>query len=375
MYIIHSYSHSFRTRELRSGRVYDVVFRVTGPDGVTSQKRLSGFATRQNAEKAFVEYVTKFCMLEEDVAPLSVTFAEAAEGYIAYSRAINAPGTTLKRIGYFNVHYLPWFGGHRLASVTGTDVCNWFDSVASSAARDGKGYATRSLRSMWEQLHAFFEWCSSRYPVANPMRGIKRPRLAPAERHLSFWEQEEFERFIKRVEDPCWRALFSLLYYTGLRIGEALALTEDDCRDGKVRVNKSMSEHTLSGAPYEIKATKTGKNRVVPVPARLQKVLETYLEHKRRRGLPQDLLFCTPKGERLPQTTVRRNFARYIQRAGASDIRLHDLRHSYVSLLVHKGANLALVADLIGDTLEQVTNTYAHLYESDRAKVLRMLNS
>ena len=72
---------------------------------------------------------------------------------------------------------------------------------------------------------------------------------------------------------------------------------------------------------------------------------------------------------------MRRSFAQSIQIAGARRIRLHDLRHSYVSLLVHKGANLAVIADLIGDTIEQVTNTYAHLYESDRKNIIRLLNS
>lgn len=72
---------------------------------------------------------------------------------------------------------------------------------------------------------------------------------------------------------------------------------------------------------------------------------------------------------------MRRNFTEAIRNANANPIRLHDLRHSYVSLLVHKGANLAVIADLIGDTIEQVTNTYAHLYESDRKNITRLLNS
>lgn len=50
MYLIHSYSHSFRTRDVKAGKVYDVVFRVTDERGNVRQKRLSGFATKQNAE-------------------------------------------------------------------------------------------------------------------------------------------------------------------------------------------------------------------------------------------------------------------------------------------------------------------------------------
>lgn len=195
MYLIHSYSHSFRTRDVKAGKVYDVVFRVTDERGNVRQKRLSGFATKQNAEKAFVT------------------------------------------------------------------------------------------------------------------------------------------------------------------------------------MDKSLSEHTLTDALYEIKSTKNGKSRSVPIPDALRLRLDEYLRWKRERGLPAEFLFCTARGGRLPHSTMRRNFAQSIQIAGARRIRLHDLRHSYVSLLVHKGANLAVIADLIGDTIEQVTNTYAHLYESDRKNIIRLLNS
>lgn len=103
--------------------------------------------------------------------------------------------------------------------------------------------------------------------------------------------------------------------------------------------------------------------------------LLAFWEQKEFEAFAAEFLFCTARGGRLPHSTVRRNFAQSIQIAGARRIRLHDLRHSYVSLLVHKGANLAVIADLIGDTIEQVTNTYAHLYESDRKNIISLLNS
>lgn len=52
---------------------------------------------------------------------------------------------------------------------------------------------------------------------------------------------------------------------------------------------------------------------------------------------------------------------------------IHDLRHSFVSMLIHLGANLMVVADLIGDTVEQVTKTYGHLYESDKREIIAKL--
>ena len=80
MYLIHSYSHSFCKRDVKAGTVYDVVFRVTDERGNVRQKRLSGFATKQNAEKAFVEYVAKFCTLSED---------DCAKGFVTVDKSLS----------------------------------------------------------------------------------------------------------------------------------------------------------------------------------------------------------------------------------------------------------------------------------------------
>ena len=63
---------------------------------------------------------------------------------------------------------------------------------------------------------------------------------------------------------------------------------------------------------------------------------------------------------------MRRAFRLYCEKAGVPIIRIHDLRHSFVSMLIHLGANFIIIAELIGDTVEQVIKTYGHLYESDK---------
>ena len=63
----------------------------------------------------------------------------------------------------------------------------------------------------------------------------------------------------------------------------------------------------------------------------------------------------------------------YIKKSGVKQIRIHDLRHSFVSMIIHMGANILLVADLIGDTVEQVTKTYGHLYEHDKISIIKSI--
>lgn len=59
--------------------------------------------------------------------------------------------------------------------------------------------------------------------------------------------------------------------------------------------------------------------------------------------------------------------------AGVKRIRVHDLRHSFVSMLIHLGANYTVVADLISDTPEQVTKTYGHMYDEDKLSIISRL--
>ena len=305
-----------------------------------------------------------------------VLFADAAKLYIEYSKAVTSAETAVKRMRFFAQFYNAAFAERDIASISPSDVYRWFDGVITAKRRDGKGcYAPRTLRSIWGQLYTFFSWCSTRYPVQNPMYAIKMPRTRAAERNMTFWEISEFRKFISHVDDVTWRAFFTFQYYTGCRIGETLALQEKDYSGGAVRIDKSLSKQTLTDAHFEIKSTKTGKRRTVPLPRSLQKTLNDYILWKRDRGLPAEFLFCGRDGGHLPHSTIRRRFDVYTEAAGVPRIKIHDLRHSYVSLLIHKGANLAVIASLIGDSFEQVTNTYGHMYESDKINAVRLLDT
>lgn len=148
------------------------------------------------------------------------------------------------------------------------------------------------------------------------MYSLKMPRTRTAERNMTFWEVSQFRTFISHVNDPTWRTFFAFQYYTGCRIGETLALQEKDYTGGAVRIDKSLSKQTLTDAYYEIKSTKTGKRRTVPIPSRLKKLLDDYILWKRERGIPSDFLFCGKDGGHLPHSTIRRRFDIYTGEAG-----------------------------------------------------------
>lgn len=159
-----------------------------------------------------------------------------------------------------------------------------------------------------------------------------------------------------------YHTFFSTLFFTGRRKGEVLALSPADVKTDSIKFNKSLTRKTISGSPYEVTSTKTEKIASTPICEPLKKELQNY-------EVPENNFYFggnTP----LAENTIRRAFNAYAEKAGVKQIRIHDLRHSFVSMLIHLGANLPVVADLIGDTLEQATKTYAHMYEEDKLIIM-----
>lgn len=128
--------------------------------------------------------------------------------------------------------------------------------------------------------------------------------------------------------------------------------------------DKSLTRKTFNGESFEITSTKADKTQEVPICRTVQDELKIY------KG---DAPFFFGGEKPIADNTLRRVFRAYCAKAGVPPIRIHDLRHSFVSMLIHLGANLMVVADLIGDTVEQVTKTYGHLYESDKREIISKL--
>ena len=377
MNTINSYAHSFKKRKTARGEVFDVVFRVIDETGVPHQKVLSGFATKKLGEKAYMEYVSKKCVFKEkddEFKRRHVKFDDAAKAYLEYSEAIVSVGTFLHRREYFEIFYMPYFKGKGIEKLKSSDILQWFDKMLSCKKRKGNGnYSARTIKNVWAQLSAFFSWCATRYSIKSPAAGVTMPKLKIPERAISFWDESQFKKFTEAIDNVFWKTFFMFQFFTGCRIGETLALQEKDFDGDAVKITKSLSRKTLDDSRYLIKSTKTGKIRTVPLPSILKVQLHEYLEWKRENDLGDNFLFNGAGGDYLPHTTIRRAFDEYTEIAGLPRIRIHDLRHSYVSMLIHKGVNFAVIADLIGDTLEQVTNTYGHMYESDKLRAVALL--
>ena len=373
MYYITSTSCSIRERQTKTkGKVYDVYCRVITEDGREKQKKLSGYKTKALAKKGYAKFVADECrpvkageIKKADPDKDRLYVAPLIREYLSSLSNQNKESSIYDKGKIYDKFIVPVLGEMEIEKLDTRTLYQWQDEIwRMKNSRTGEYFSSKYLLKIRAHLNSFLGYCESRYGIPNRLKDVKLPKKRTGAKTFSIWSMEEFETFLSAADDPMYHALFTLLFYTGRRKGEILALTQDDIRKDGILISKSITRKTLSGDTYGITTTKADKSQLIPVCGRVRTELASY-----RPMSP----FLFGGSHPVADNTLRRRFLEYTEKAGLPQIRIHDLRHSFVSMLLHMGANLMVVADLIGDTVEQVTKTYGHMYESDKLKIIARL--
>ena len=368
-YYISSNKYSLQERMTKRGKVYDVVFRIVTLDGIEKQKKLSGFSTKALAKQGYMEFVTEKCELAK-LNPLKKRNPQKEEPFVGelireYMATLgndNKYTTIYDKNNVFRLFVLPYYEDKKIKDLTLQELVGWQDTIWNLRnPRNGEYYSYKQLSKIRGHFNVFLNWAELRYGYKNNLKDVPKKKKRVAKTEMKFWTQEQFNQFIAVVDDPVYHALFTFMFYTGRRKGELLALSPADVKPKSIKVNKSLTRKTRSDSTYEITSTKAEKTQDIPVCDIVQKEIASY------KG---DAPFYFGGDKPLASTTIKRMFDGYCKEAGVEIIRIHDLRHSFVSMLIHLGANLMVVADLIGDTVEQVIKTYGHLYQEDKLNIL-----
>ena len=137
---------------------------------------------------------------------------------------------------------LPFFGKLPVSQITPAHIRKWQNELISYHNPDGKPYSETYLKSINNQLTAIMNYAVRYYGLKeNPCAKAGSIGKSHAD-EMQFWTTEEFKTFLEKISDkPQARAGFLILYYTGVRIGELLALeyADVDFEGGKLKVDKS----------------------------------------------------------------------------------------------------------------------------------------
>lgn len=374
-YYISSNKYSLQERQTKKhGKVYDVLFRIVTLDGEERQKKLSGYSNKTLAKQAYIDFVTDKCELVKN-NPIKkqkriekgqevLTLKDLSKTYFLAIRNQVKDSSIYDAQNIFKLFIYPKFENYQLKDLTKQELLKWQDELWSTKKpKSNEYYSYKYLSKIRTNLSSFLTWCQDRYEgFANLLPSIKKPKRRISKTEMQFWTREEFEKFISVVDNQMYRTLFAMLFYTGRRKGEVLALSPADVKTKEIIFNKSLTRKTLDNSTYKITSTKAEKSATSLICKPLKKELSNYT-------VPEGQFYFggeTP----IAENTLTRTFNRYCTLAGVKLIRLHDLRHSFVSMVVSLGGSIPLVADLISDTIEMVTKTYLHLYSDDKKTII-----
>lgn len=186
---------------------------------------------------------------------------------------------------------------------------------------------------------------------------------------MEIWTKEEFQKFVDCLMDKrvSWLS-FQILFWTGIRIGELLALTfgDIDLDEKIISINKSYQR--LKGNDV-ITPPKTAKsNRRVTIPRFLAEDIQDYKESL-YNPQPEDRVIPVAK------TFLEKEMQRGMKLSGVKRIHIHSLRHSHASLLIEMGFSPKEIAQRLGhENIETTLNTYSHLYPDKQERLAERLD-
>lgn len=340
-----------------------VQFRYSDWKGERKQKLKRGFATKHDA----LEWEREFLM--QKCSDVTMTFESFTELYKRDIKPRLKENTWLTKESIIQKKILPYFKKRKLCDITAKDVIEWQNEIRELTDKSGKRYSQTYLKTVHNQLSAIFNHAVRYYGLKSNPAAIAGNMGTEERVEMLFWTREEYLKFAEVMMDkPVSYYAFEMLYWCGLRLGEMLALTpvDFDFEKGTVTINKSYQR--LNGEDV-ITTPKTKKsNRTIQMPQFLCDEMQDYF--KQIYGLKKkDRIFTITK------SYLHHEMNRGSKEAGIKRIRIHDLRHSHISLLIDMGFSAVAIADRVGHESIEITYRYAHLFPSKQTEMASKLNN
>lgn len=360
---------------IKRGKTWSVVVDL-GRDAAGQRVRRwhSGYRTRKEAERARVELLGR---LDQGtyVAPTRLTLGRFLTDEWLPAKRSTVKETTLASYElHVNKHLVPALGGLALVAATAPRLNAFYADLLSAGRRDGRGgLAPKTVRNIHGTLHKALEDAIRWGLLArNPAAHADPPKAPVAE--MTVWSPDQVKVFLDSVRGDRLFAAWMLAATTGMRRGEVLGLRWSDVDLAAARVSVRQIRTV---ARYKVSTTtpKTAKGtRTIALDPATAAALRTHRTAQKAERLAwgaaydnaADLVFAREDGSAIHPERFSRWFAQHSGRSGLPAVRLHDVRHAYVTALLSAGVPLKVVSQRVGHASPTVTMTiYQHVLSGD----------
>ena len=335
-------------------------FYYTNWQGIKKQKWKRGFATKKEAlgfERDFLE--------QQSTNP-DMTFQNLYEIYMEDMAARLKQSTLLTKKAVLQTHILPFFDNKPINEIKASDVRRWQAKLMSSP----NNYSQTYLKKINTELNSIINYAKRFYDLnTNPCGKAGTIGKAKAE-EMDYWTYDEYIAFREGVKDkPLSYICIEVLYWTGMREGELLALSPADIDLDNKTISINRTYQRIEGKDVFTSPKTRKSKRKIPIPDFLCQELSDYIQSRYMLDADERLFPVT-------KSYLSHEMIRGCKNTGVKKIRIHDIRHSHASLLINQGCDALMLADRLGhEKVSTTLNTYSHLFPHKQQELVHSLES
>lgn len=339
---------------------YRMRCRIKLDDGSSIRKSFSGRTKKECKEKhalylesldeekqTHCEKVKK--QSADTIGKWAALWLEQKEANTAYSTYLVYRVQWVKHIG-------PVFGDRLIADIKPIDI----EQFLNRKKTEGYGYSTLHIQYL-SLLQIFDMAVLNDALTVSPMTRIRVPKNVT--KRIEIFTQEEIQTIIAHSRTFMGAAI-SFMMYTGVRVGELLAIRWYDIEGEELTVHATVTRGKNGSCLKE--TTKTGKKRVIALPPRLMGILET-IPHT------SDFIFPDENGNMLQMSFFQHKYKEFLKQLDIPYKSPHKCRHSYATWLLRGGADLRTVQSALGHSTPMMTQIYTHVDISDQKRAVKHL--
>ena len=313
-----------------------------------------GFKTKRDA----LNYEREFKNKAKELIDLKLS--SVFEEYINYKK-LRIKASTIKRIeGLLKKHFITKISNLKISELTPALMQKWQNNLIKSDLK------RTSMRLIHNEVSTFLTYAVKIYGLKeNPLKiidGIGNIKREP--RKINIWTYDEFQRFMNCVKQRKYQIIYKILFFSGLRVGELLALSRRDFNfaQNKISVTKNKVQSTK-----EISTPKTLDSiREIDMPVEIMKEVREYIQCL--KVVPNPLFD-------ISSHSLWSMLKRCAAKAGVKKIRVHDLRHSHASHLIYLGVPITTISRRLGHRSPKMTlDIYSHMYSESGRETAELLS-
>ncbi|MDR2457727.1 MAG: site-specific integrase [Clostridiales Family XIII bacterium] len=337
---------------------YYVVVNYTANKGEYKQKKLSAKTSREVIKKA--EEWKKQNLPSKKILTMNFKYY-LMKIYLPYVKRLKKQ-TYRKKESVIKCHILPAFENYNIGEITPQLIIEWQNKLLL------QNYSNTTLRKFHIEMSAIFNYAVKIFGLLDNPNRIAGAIGSQRKDKVKFWTLEEFNKFINSFDlskDFSYYVLFNILFWTGIRIGEALALKVNkvDFVNKKIIIDETGGEKT-----GEYGTTKTEKsNRIISVDDDLIELIKKHIS-RIYQPKPEQRIF------NFLRNAANEKRIYYIKKSGVKYIVNHEFRNSHACFLRKNKVDYLIIKERLGHkNIKTTIDTYSHIYPDEEKTVPNLI--